>query len=70
MMTWTDLLGAGWKFVGAMVAAGGGGAVIAFALCRQYGEEWLEHHFAAQMEDLKQEKRKEIERIKERFRTI
>src|ERR1035441_1438352 len=41
--------------VGQLVAAGGGGAVIAFVIFRFFGKNWIEHQFANRLEATKSE---------------
>jgi hypothetical protein len=63
-MTWSELLQAGWKGLIALVAAGGGGAAIAFGIFKATGQQWLEQRFKKDIERLKHEQNKEIEATK------
>ncbi len=53
--------------IGALVVAGGGGAAIAWALMRAFGEKWLEGQFAKQLEAFRHEQQKELEQVRYRI---
>jgi len=44
-----------WGILGKVITAGGGGAVVAFALFRYLGKGWIEHQFARELESAKSE---------------
>lgn len=44
-----------WSFVGKVVTAGGGGAVVAYAIFRFLGKGWIENKFAKELEAAKSE---------------
>jgi hypothetical protein len=44
-----------WSLVGKVVTAGGGGAVVAYAIFRFLGKGWIEHQFAKELEAAKSE---------------
>lgn len=44
-----------WSFVGRIITAGGGGAVVAYAIFRVLGKGWIEHQFARELEVAKSE---------------
>jgi hypothetical protein len=44
-----------WTFIGKAIAAGGGGAVVAFGIFRVFGKGWMEHEFAKRLEAAKAE---------------
>lgn len=48
----------------AFVAAGGGGAVIAFAVVRGFGEKWLDSKFAGRLQDLRHEHERQMEIVR------
>jgi len=50
--------------LGAVVAVGGGAAVIAYGLFRFLGQSWLTQHFNKQLEHIKHEHEKEIENFR------
>jgi hypothetical protein len=47
-----------------LIAAGGGGAVVAYGLFQWLGKSWLDQHFAKQLEQLKHDQQKEIEQVR------
>lgn len=63
---------AAWNFIagnfsGALLplfAAGGGGAAIAFAIFKIFGEKWLSSRFDKQLAELRHTQQKELERLK------
>ena len=50
--------------LGALVAAGGGGALIAWGIFRQLGGGWLDQRFKKQLETLKHEQQRELEHLR------
>ena len=50
--------------ISALVAAGGGGAVIAYFLFKRLGDSWLEGKFAEKLEAFRHERAKELERLR------
>lgn len=46
------------------VAAGGGGAIIAFAIARSFGEKWLDSKFAGRLQDLRHEHERQMELVR------
>jgi hypothetical protein len=50
----------GW--IGTIVVAGGGGAVVTFGLIKLFAEKWLNIKFEERLEGLKQQHRKEMDR--------
>jgi hypothetical protein len=50
--------------VGELVAAGGGGAVIAYAIFRSFGNGWLDQHFKKQLEELKHAQEREMAQLR------
>lgn len=54
-----------------IIAAGGGGAVIAFAVVRVFGEKWLDSKFAGRLQDLRHEHERQMESVRlETSRTL
>jgi hypothetical protein len=49
---------------GQLIAAGGGGAVVAYGLFRSLGKGWLDQHFKKRLEQLKHDQQKEIEQVR------
>jgi hypothetical protein len=47
-----------------LITAGGGGAIVAFALFRWLGTTWLETKFSERLEAFRHEKAKELERLR------
>jgi hypothetical protein len=58
----------GW--IGTIVVAGGGGALVAWGIIKLFAEKWLNTKFEARLESLKQEHRKEIERLRLTINTL
>jgi len=55
----------------ALVAAGGGGAVIAISVVRAFGERWLSNKFDARLQSLRHEHERQMETIRlETSRTL
>jgi hypothetical protein len=50
--------------IGTLVIAAGGGAAVAVAIIRAFGEKWLEQKFATQLEAFKHEQQKEMEQVR------
>ncbi len=69
-MTWSELLQVGWKGLVALIAAGGGGGVIAFGIFKVTGQQWLEQQFKKEIERLKHEQNKEIEGMRQRVQSL
>jgi hypothetical protein len=55
------------KAVAKFVAAGGGGAAIAWLIFSRLGNRWLEQRFATRLEQFKHEKAQEIERLRQQI---
>lgn len=47
-----------------LIAAGGGGAIVAYGLFHRFGRSWLDQHFAKQLQQLKHDQQKEIEQVR------
>ena len=47
-----------------VIAAGGGGAVVAFGVVRVFGEKWLDNKFANRLQDLRHEHERQMESIR------
>jgi hypothetical protein len=58
------------QLVGAFLAAGGGGAVIAWAIFAKLGDRWFENRFAQRLETFKHEQTKEIEQLRHRIAAL
>lgn len=59
------------QYFWAFVAAGGGGAVIAFGIIRAFGEKWLDSKFAGRLQDLRHEHERQMESVRlETSRTL
>lgn len=52
------------------MAAGGGGAVIAWAIFAKFGDRWLEHRFAKRLEAFKHEEAKELEHLRHQITSL
>ena len=52
------------KFIGNVVAYGGGGAAVAYGLFVFFGKRWIENKFSERLEEYKNEQRKELEDFK------
>lgn len=52
------------QYLWAFVAAGGGGAVIAFGIIRAFGEKWLDTKFAGRLQDLRHEHERQMESVR------
>jgi len=52
------------SFILAIIGAGGGGAVVASAVIRSFGEKWLEGRFASRLEELRHQQATEMERLR------
>jgi hypothetical protein len=70
MPTDIPIIGDVMAFIGTVLVAGGGGAVVAFGLIRLFAEKWLNTKFEERLESLKQEHRKEIERLRLTINTL
>ena len=55
------------KWIGGLVVAGGGGAVIAMVILRSVGERWLASEFDKRLEAFKHEQHKEMEQVRYRI---
>ena len=60
------LLGSVWKLVLVVLGSAGGGAAVAIAVIKRFGEKWLDARFAQRLERLKHEQSKEIEGMRRR----
>jgi hypothetical protein len=58
------------KAIAAVLAVGGGGAVIAYFTFQWLGKTWLEQKFAKQLEQFKHERNKEIERVRHEINSL
>ena len=59
------------QYFWAFVAAGGGGAVIAFGIIRAFGEKWLDSKFAGRLQELRHEHERQMESVRlETSRTL
>lgn len=56
--------------IGTLVIAAGGGAAVAVAVIRAFGEKWLEQKFATQLESFKHEQQKEMEQVRYRVNSL
>lgn len=54
----------------AVFAAGGGGAVIAWAIFSKFSERWLENRFAKRLEAFKHEQAKELEHLRHKITSL
>lgn len=55
----------------AVLAAGGGGALVALTVVRIFGEKWLDSKFAGRLQDLRHEHERQMERLRlETSRTL
>lgn len=52
------------KYLGMLVAVGGGTAAVIFGVFQSWGKHWLDNHFSKRLEEFKHEQVKEIERLK------
>lgn len=68
-MTWQDALQATFTSVGGIVTVGGGAAAIAYAVFRFLAKRWLDQKFEEQLENLKQEQRKELEHVRHQIQS-
>lgn len=51
-------------FLGSILAAGGGGALIAWQIFKSMGEKWIDSKFAESLEEYKHAKQKELENLR------
>lgn len=51
-------------FFGQLIAAGGGGAVVAYLLFQYLGKSWIENKFARQIEQMRHEQSMELQRLR------
>ena len=58
------------NFIGSVVAYGGGGAVIAYGVFVFLGRKWIENKFSQQLEEYKNEQRKELENFRLKINTL
>ena len=54
----------------AILAAGGGGAVIAWGIFAKFGDRWVEHRFAKRLEAFKHEEAKELEHLRHQITSL
>ncbi len=58
-------------FFWTIIAAGGGGAVVAFAIFKGFGEKWLDSKFAGRLQNLRHEHERQMETVRlETLRTL
>ena len=58
------------KFIGSIVAYGGGGAAVAYGLFLFFGRKWIENKFSQKLEEYKNEQRKELESYKFKINSL
>lgn len=58
------------KFIGSVIAYGGGSAAVAYGLFIFFGKKWIETKFSQRLEESKNEQRKEIEDFKLEINTL
>jgi hypothetical protein len=58
------------KALAAVVLAGGGIAAIVWAVLAKFGDRWLEHRFAKQLEAFKHEEAKELENLRHKISSL
>ncbi|MCJ7603018.1 MAG: hypothetical protein MUO63_16155 [Desulfobulbaceae bacterium] len=58
------------KFIGSVIAYGGGGAVVAYGIFVFFGKKWIESKFSQKLEEYKNEQRKELENFKLKINTL
>ena len=58
------------KWTAALLAAGGGGAVVAYSVFNQFGKKWLDQHFKKNLEELKHAQQQEIELLKHQINSL
>jgi hypothetical protein len=58
------------KALTAILAAGGGVAVIVWAVLAKFGDRWLEHRFAKRLETFRHEEAKEIEHLRHQITSL
>jgi|HubBroStandDraft_6_1064221.scaffolds.fasta_scaffold01006_2 hypothetical protein len=54
----------------AILAAGGGGAAIAWAIFAKFGDRWLKHRFEKRLEMFKHEEAKELEHLRHQITSL
>ena len=59
-------LGSFWKLILVVLGSAGGGAAVAIAVIKKFGEKWLDARFAQRLEHLKHDQAKEIETMRRR----
>jgi hypothetical protein len=59
-----------WDAIGTLLLAGGGGAFIALAVTRIFGERWLNHRFATKMAEFTHAQDRQIEQLKFRISAL
>ena len=58
------------KFIGRVVAYGGGGVAVAYGLFIFFGKKWMENKFSQRLEEYKNDQRKELEDFKLKINTL
>lgn len=52
------------KFIGEVLAYGGGAAAVAYLVFQHFGSKWIENRFAERLNDLKHDHDKELQRLR------
>lgn len=65
-----QLIGVLFAWIARVIAAGGGGAVVAYLIFRRLGRTWLDQHFSKQLEQFRHERQKELEQFRHRINTL
>jgi len=58
------------KWIVQVIGVGGSSAVVAYGLFKWLGQKWLESQFATQLEKLKHQQQKELERVRHEIQTM
>lgn len=58
------------KWIATLLAAGGGGALVAYSVFTKLGKTWLDQHFKKNLEDLKHAQQQEIELLRHQINSL
>jgi hypothetical protein len=58
------------SYIAPLLAAGGGGAVIAWLIIKSFGDKWLENKFSESLETFKHAKNEELEKLRFEIATL
>lgn len=57
-------------YTGRLIAVGGGGAAVAYALFRWFGTSWLDQQFKKRLEELKHDHQRELEQLRHEINAL